>query len=73
MTRSSPSLNIIYGSGRTSRFVKQEAHHERFLCFSKDKSLKLYYLEQDKQQLKSSHIISVNYLDLDQAYATNEF
>jgi hypothetical protein len=30
-------------------------------------------LEQDKQQLRPSHIISVNYLDLDQAYATYEF
>jgi hypothetical protein len=30
-------------------------------------------MEQDKQQLKPSHIISVNYRDLDQAYATHEF
>jgi hypothetical protein len=30
-------------------------------------------LEQDKQQFRPSHIISVNYLDLDQAYATHEF
>ena len=29
-------------------------------------------MEQDKQQLRPSHIISVNYLDLDQAYATHE-
>ena len=28
---------------------------------------------QDKQQLRPSHIISVNYLDLDQAYATHKF
>ena len=49
-------------------------HHVAFLCFSKDKSLELqYHLEQDKQQLRPSHIISVNYLDLDQAYATHEF
>ena len=42
--------------------------------FSKDKSLELsYHLEQDKQQLRPSHNISVNYLDLDQAYATHEF
>ena len=30
-------------------------------------------MEQDKQQLRLSHIISANYLDLDQAYATHEF
>ena len=30
-------------------------------------------MEQDKQQVRPSHIISVNYLDLDQAYATHEF
>jgi hypothetical protein len=49
MSRSSSSLNIIYGSDRNSSFVKQGAHHERFLCFSKDKSPELYYhLEQDK-------------------------
>ena len=42
--------------------------------FSKDKSLEFYYhLEQDKQLLRPSHIISDNYLDLDQAYATHEF
>ena len=46
-------------------------HHVAFLCFSKDKSPELQ--EQDKQQLRPSHIISVNYLDLDQAYATHEF
>jgi hypothetical protein len=38
MSKSSPSLNIIYGYGRNLRFVEQGAHHERFLCFSKDKS-----------------------------------
>ena len=42
--------------------------------FLKDKYLELWcHLEQDKQQLRHSHIISVNYLDLDQAYATHEF
>ena len=42
--------------------------------FLKDKSLKLWcHLEQDNQQLRPSHIIFVNYLDLDQAYATHEF
>ena len=45
-----------------------------FMFFSKDKSSELQcHLEQDKQQLRSSHITSVNYLDLDQAYATHEF
>ena len=44
------------------------------LCFSKDKSPKLQcYLKQDNQQLRPSHIISINYLDLDQAYATHGF
>ena len=42
--------------------------------FLKDKSLELWcHSEQDKQQLRPSHIISINYLDLDQAYATHEF
>jgi hypothetical protein len=41
MSRSFPSLNIIYGSGRNLSFVKQGAHHERLLRFSNDKSLKL--------------------------------
>jgi hypothetical protein len=42
--------------------------------FLKDKSLEFWcHLEQDKQQLRPSHIISINYLDLDQAYATHEF
>ena len=30
-------------------------------------------MEQDKQQLRPSHIISINYLDLHQAFATHEF
>jgi hypothetical protein len=37
MSRSFPSLNIIYGYARNSSFVKQEAHHVGFLYFSKDK------------------------------------
>ena len=42
--------------------------------FLKDKSLELWcHLEQDKQQLRPSHIISVNYLDLTQAYVIHEF
>ena len=41
--------------------------------FSKSKSPGFQcHLEQDKQQLRPSHIISVNYLNLDQAYATHE-
>ena len=41
--------------------------------FSTDKSLELQcHLERDKQPLRPSHIIYVNYLDLDQAYATHE-
>ena len=72
--RSFPNLNIIYGSVRNLSFVIQGTHHVEFLCFSKDKSLEFqYHQEQDKQQLGPSHIISVNYLDLDQAYATHEF
>ena len=47
---------------------------QNFYVFSKDKSLELQYQqEQDKQQLRASHIISINYLDLAQAYATHEF
>ena len=69
-----PSLNNMYGSGGNSSFVIQELITQYFLCFSKDKSLELQcHLEQDNQQLRPSHIISVNYLDLDQAYATHEF
>ena len=46
----------------------------RIFMFLKDKSLELQcYFEQDKQQLRPSHIISANYLDLDQVYATHEF
>ena len=71
MSKSFPSLNIIYGSSRNSSFVIQGTHHEAFLYFSKDKSLE--HLEQDKQQLIPSHIISVNYLDLDQAFAAHKF
>ena len=42
--------------------------------FLKDKSPELWcHLEQDKQQLRPSHIIFVNYLDLHQAFATHEF
>ena len=74
MSGSFPNLTIIYGSGWNSSFVIQGIHHVGFLCFSKDKSLELqYHQEQDKQQLRPSHILSVNYLDLDQAYATHEF
>ena len=69
-----PSLIRMYGSGGNSSFVIQERIMQHFLCFSKDKSPKFqYHLEQDKQQLRPSHIISINYLDLDQAYATHEF
>ena len=74
MSGSFPSLNIICGSGRNSSFAIQGTHHEAFLYFSKDKSPGLQYqLEKDKQQLRPSHIRSINYLDLDQAYATHEF
>jgi hypothetical protein len=67
------SLNNMYGSGRNSNFVIQELIIA-FFVFFKDKSLEfLSHLEQDKQQLGLSHIISVNYLDLDQVYAIHEF
>ena len=72
MSRSFSSLNTIYGFGRNSSYHTR-AHHVELLCFSKDKSLELqYHLEQDKQQLIPSYIISINYLDLNQAYATHE-
>ena len=68
-----PSLNNMYGSSRNSSFIIQELIIQH-LSFLKDKSLEHQcYLEQDKQQFRPSHIISVNYLDLDQAYATHEF
>ena len=74
MSESFPSLNIIYGSGRNSSFVIQGTHHVGFSYFSKDKSPELQcHQEQDKQQLRPSLIISINYLDLAQAYATHEF
>ena len=42
--------------------------------FFKVKSLELQcHQEQEKQQHRPSHIISINYLDLDQAFATHEF
>ena len=47
--------------------------HVAFLCFSKDKSLEFSVTwNKINKQLRPSHIISVNYLDLDQAYATHE-
>ena len=56
------------------KFHHTGTHHVTFLCFSKSKSLELQcHLEQDKQQLRPSHIIPINYLDLDQAYDTHEF
>ena len=73
MSGSLPSLNNMYGSGGNSS-CHTRTHHVVFLCFSKDKSSELQcHLEQDKQQLRPSHIISINYLDLDQAYGTHEF
>ena len=58
----------------TQALSYKELIMQNFYVFSKDKSLELqYHQEQDKQQLKPSHIISVNYLDLDQAYATHKF
>ena len=67
-----PNLNNMYGSSGNSSFVIQELIMQYF--YSKDKSLELQsHLEQDKQQLRPSQIIAVNYLDLDQAYATHEF
>ena len=63
----------MYGYGGNSSFVIQELIIA-FLCFQKSKSLEFWcHLEQDKQLLNSSHIISVNYLHLYQAYATHEF
>ena len=73
MSGSFPSLNM-YSSDRNSSFVIQGTHHVEFLCFSKDKSLELQcHQEQDKQQLRPSHIIFVNYLNLDRAYVSHEF
>ena len=74
MCGSFPSLNNMYGSGRNLSFVIHELIIQYFYVFSKDKSLEVQcHLEQDKQQLRPSNIISINYLDLDQAYATHEF
>ena len=72
MSGSFPSLNNTYG------FVGIQALSYRnsscsILYFSKKSPEFLYHLEQDKQQLRPSHIISVNYLDLDQVYATHKF
>ena len=73
MSGSFTSLNNMYGFGRNSSFIIQELIMQH-LSFLKDKSLEFQcHLEQDKQQLRPSHIISVNYLDLDHAYATHEF
>jgi hypothetical protein len=63
----------MYGSDGNSSFVIQELIIT-FLYFSKTKSPEFWcHLEQDKHQLRPSYIISVHYLDLDQAYATHEF
>ena len=55
--------NNMYGSGGNSSFIIQEKKYLEPQC----------HQEQHKQQLRPSHIISVNYLGLDQAYATHEF
>ena len=68
-----PRLNNMYGSGGNSSFVIQELIMQHFYVFQKKSPELQCHLEQDKQQLRPSHIISVNYLDLDQAYATHEF
>ena len=73
MSGSFPKLNIIYGSSRNSRFVIQELFMYHFYVFQKKSPEFQYHLEQDKQQLRPSHILSINYLDLDQAFATHEF
>ena len=68
-----PSLNNMYGSDGNSSFDIQELIIQHFYVYQK-KSLDFqYHLEQDKQHLRPSHIISINYLDLEQAYATLEF
>ena len=68
-----PNLNIMFGAGRNFKLCHTGTHHVAFSCFSKEISRILVYLEQDKQQLRPSHIIPVNCLDLDRAYATHEF
>ena len=74
MSESFPSLNNMYGSGESSSFVIQELIMQHFYVFSKDKSLELQcHLEQDRHQLRPSHIIFVNYLNLDQSYGTHKF
>ena len=74
MSGSFPSLKQHVWLWQNFKLCHTGTHHVVFLCFSKDKSLELqYHLEQDKQELRPSYIISVNYLDLDQANATHEF
>ena len=69
-----PSLNNMCGSGGNSSFAIQELIIQHFFIFQKINTLKLSFtLELDKQPLRPSHIISVNHLDLDQAFATHEY
>ena len=57
----------MYDPGGNSSFVTQELIMYHFYVFQKKSPELQCHLEQDKQQLRPSHIISVNYLDLDQA------
>ena len=68
-----PSLDKHVWLWQEYKLCHTGSHHVAFLCFSKEISRIQYHLEQDKQQLRPFHIISVNYLDLDEAYATHEF
>ena len=68
-----PSLDKHVWLQQEFKLCHTGSHHVIFLCFLKEISRIQYHLEQDKQQLRPSHIISINYLDLDQAYATHEF
>ena len=72
MSGNFPRLNIMFGSGRNLSFVIQELIMLPFYVSQKKSTEFQHHLEQDKQQPRPSHIISINYLDLDQAYATHE-
>ena len=74
MSASFPSQNIVFGSGKNSRFLIQELIMQHFHVFQKI-NLQNFCVTWNKikQQLRPSHIISVNYLDLDQAHAAHKF
>jgi hypothetical protein len=73
MSRSLSSLNNYIALEGIEILAYRNSSCSIFV-FLKDKFLEFQcHFKQDKLQLRPPHIIYVNYLDLDQTYATHEF